>query len=60
MLEVRNVNAKFEQCLNCKRPVDKEVVISYGWYCTPIQLCDKCLSEALEMLVSEKKEREAK
>ena len=50
MLEVKKVNKNFEQCLNCKKPVDKEVVISYGRYHTPIQLCEECLRNSLKML----------
>ena len=56
MLEVRKVNEKFENCLNCGKPIDREVVIVYKpWYITPIQLCDECLAVALEKLVAEKK-----
>lgn len=61
MLEVRNVDKRYESCLNCGKPVEKEVVVSYEpWYITPIQLCDKCLKLALKTLVAEKKGEDEK
>lgn len=56
MLKVRKVNERFTNCLNCGKSINREIEIQYEpWYTTPIQLCEDCLKEALETLVSYRK-----
>ena len=56
MIEVRKANPKVETCLNCGKPIDREVVISYKpWYITHVQLCEDCLKLALEELIANTK-----